>query len=683
MCGLVGFLGGTAFADAGRTSALLATMTGCIHHRGPDTDGGWIDPEGGIALGHRRLAIIDLSPAGDQPMQSAGGRFVIVYNGEIYNHLEIRAELEQTRGAPPWRGHSDTETLLAAIDAWGVSGALQRCIGMFAFALWDRRERELTIARDRVGEKPLYYGWQGSGADAVFLFGSEMKALAAHPGFSPEVDRGALSLYMRHNCVPAPYSIYRGISKLMPGCFAIVSRERREPVLHRYWSLPEVARQGLENQLAASPEEAVDELEALLGKAVGQQMMADVPLGAFLSGGVDSTTIVALMQAQSSRPVRTFSIGNQIDGYDEAKFAKPIARHLGTDHTELYVSPEDALAVIPRLPSLYDEPFADSSQIPTFLVSQLARQQVKVALSGDAGDELFCGYNRYTATSSFWKSLSRVPRPLRKAAARGMTAVSPAAWNRIGAALHPITPRAASGLISGDKLHKSAGVLASRSISEVYRGLVSHWNDPAAVVLGGHEPATLVSGNEPDLGGLSDVERMMALDLLTYVPDDILVKVDRAAMGVSLETRVPFLDPRVIEFAWRLPFDYKLREGQAKWPLRQILYRHVPRELIERPKHGFGIPIGTWLRGPLKDWAESLLDERRLRKEGFFAPGPVRQMWNEHQSGRVTKEHHLWDVLMFQAWLEAGGASGVLAAAAPSPALPEPPSGSFRYATQI
>lgn len=639
-------------------AALVTAMSGRIAHRGPDHHGRWVDGEQRIALGHNRLAIVDLSPAGEQPMRSGSGRFVIAFNGEIYNHEQIRAELQASGVAPNWRGHSDTETLLAAFDAWGIKGALERSIGMFALALWDQRERELILARDRVGEKPLYYGWQGSGADAVFLFGSELKALSAHPLLNREIDRGALSLYMRHNCVPAPYSIYRSVKKLMPGCYATVSIDRPEPVLHAYWSLAEVARRGVENQISASPQEAVDELEALLGKAVGQQMMSDVPLGAFLSGGVDSSTIVALMQAQSSRPVKTFSIGNVVQGYDEAVYAKKVAKHLGTDHTELYVSPDDALAVIPRLPELYDEPFADSSQIPTFLVSQLARQHVTVALSGDAGDELFCGYNRYTATSAFWNSISKVPRPLRKVAARGMIGVSPAAWNRIGSALLPITPRSARGLINGDKLHKSAGVLASRSIAEVYGGLVSHWSDPTAVVRDGAEPPTLVSGHAPNLAGLSDVERMMALDILTYIPDDILVKVDRAAMGVSLETRVPFLDPRVIEYAWRLPFDYKLRDGQSKWPLRQILYRHVPRELIERPKHGFGVPIGAWLRGPLKDWAETLLAPRRLAEQGFLRPEPIRKMWADHQSGRVSKEHHLWDVLMFQAWLDADKAAG-------------------------
>jgi asparagine synthase (glutamine-hydrolysing) len=535
---------------------------------------------------------------------------------------------------------------------WGISGALERLIGMFALALWDRRERQLILARDRVGEKPLYYGWQGEGRDAVFLFGSELKPLAQHPSFRREVDRNALALLMRHNAIPAPHSIYRGIKKLMPGCFATVSLSHREPVVQQYWSAAKVAVAGVSNPLQLGPEEMVDELEKLLLDAVGRQMMSDVPLGAFLSGGIDSSTIVALMQAQSNRPVKTFSIGFHEAGYNEAVHAKAVAKHLGTDHTELYVTPDQAQAVIPRLPELYDEPFADSSQVPTFLVSQLARQHVTVSLSGDAGDELFSGYNRYSITNTFWQSVSRIPRPLRKALARGLTSLSPATWNIIAAKLSPITPNFARGLLYGDKLHKAAGILASRSVSEVYHGLVSHWPDPAAIVIDGREPETQLTGNLPQLKGLNDIERMMALDLVTYLPDDILVKVDRAAMGVSLETRVPFLDHRVVEFAWRMPLSYKLREGQTKWALRQVLYRHVPRSLIERPKQGFGIPIDSWLRGPLKGWAEELLDERRLREEGYFRPEPIRKMWAAHLSGQVNMQYHLWDVLMFQAWLE-------------------------------
>jgi asparagine synthase (glutamine-hydrolysing) len=653
MCGLVGFLGGPWSPAGGQVPALLERMARCIHHRGPDHSGIWFDDDGQIALAHARLAIVDLSPAGDQPMHSESGRYVIVYNGEIYNHLSLRKDLEAAGYSFQWRGHSDTETLLACIEAWGLTGALERSIGMFALALWDRRERKLTLARDRVGEKPLYYGWQGTGRDAVFLFGSELKALREHPSFEQNVNRDALALLMRHNAIPAPHSIYKGIGKLMPGCIATVSFEKREPVIHRYWSGAEVAEAGIANPLQSSPEEAVDELEKLLSNAVGQQMMADVPLGAFLSGGIDSSTIVALMQAQSSRPVKSFSIGFHEAGYNEAVHAKAVAQHLGTDHTELYVTSDEARAVIPRLPTLYDEPFSDSSQVPTFLVSQLARQHVTVSLSGDAGDELFSGYNRYAITNTFWRSISKVPRPMRKVIARGVTSLSPGAWNGLAAKMSPIIPAMARGLFSGDKLHKGAGILASRSVSELYHGLVSHWPDPAAIVIDGREPATQLTGNLPRLNGLSDIERMMALDLLTYLPDDILVKVDRAAMGVSLETRVPFLDHRVIEFAWRMPLSYKLRDGQTKWPLRQILYRHVPPALIERPKMGFGIPIDTWLRGPLKEWAEDLLGEGRLRQEGYFRPEPIRKMWAAHQSGQVNMQYHLWDVLMFQAWLEA------------------------------
>jgi len=664
MCGLVGFLGGPWPAAGRQVPAMLASMSGCIQHRGPDHAGQWRDDEQRVAFGHQRLAIVELSAAGEQPMVSPSGRYVIVYNGEIYNHMDVRRELHEAGHGSNWRGHSDTETLLAAIEAWGIGDALVRLTGMFAFALWDRQERQLSLARDRLGEKPLYYGWQGRGGDAAFLFGSELKALTGHPSFEGEINREALSLFMRHNCIPQPYSIYRGITKLAPGCYVTLSQAKREPVQHCYWSGAEAAEAGIADPLQLSPEESVDALETLLMSAVGQQMMADVPLGAFLSGGIDSSTIVALMQAQSSRPVKTFTIGFHEVGYNEAVHARAVAEHLGTEHTELYVTSKQAMDVIPRLPAMYDEPFADSSQIPTFLVSQLARQHVTVSLSGDAGDELFGGYNRYTMTARYWRSISTVPRPLRQGLAKGITSLSPAAWNAIAARVHPITPASARGLLSGDKLHKGAGILASRSVADVYRGLVSHWADPAAVVVGGSEPPTQLTGNMPELRGLNGIERMMALDMLTYLPDDILAKVDRAAMAVSLETRVPFLDHRVVEFAWRLPLGHKVRDGQSKWPLRQILYRHVPRALIERPKAGFGVPIDSWLRGPLRDWAEALIDERRLRHEGYFRPEPIRTMWSAHQSGRANMQHHLWDVLMFQSWLEAHKGGTSLSAAA-------------------
>jgi asparagine synthase (glutamine-hydrolysing) len=652
MCGFAGFYGGPTSREAGEARRLLQRMAGSIRHRGPDHSAVWSDSEAGIALAHDRLAIVDLTPAGNQPMESATGRYVTVYNGEIYNHMAVRKALAAENFGFDWRGHSDTETLLAAIEAWGVAGALERAIGMFAFALWDRSEKRLILARDRLGEKPLYYGWQGSGANASFLFGSELKALAVHPAFEGEVDRRALSLYMRHNYVPAPWSIYRGIAKLAPGSYLTLAAGAREPVVTAYWSGLDVARDGVADPLRLSPGEAVDELEKLLLDAVGQQMMADVPLGAFLSGGIDSSTVVALMQARSSRPVKTFTIGFNEKDYNEAEHAKAVARHLGTDHTELYVTPGQAQSVIPLLPAIYDEPFADSSQVPTRLVSELARRHVTVSLSGDAGDELFGGYNRYIMTQRLWRKLAAVPRPRRRAAAAALTSFSPSTWNKVAGAVQPLLPARARMAVPGDKIHKGAGVLASGSAGDLYHGLVSLWRDPASVVIGGEEPPTLLTGNRPPLEGLDEIERMMALDMLTYLPDDILAKVDRAAMSVSLETRVPFLDHRVVEFAWRLPLDCKLRGGETKWALRQVLYRYVPREIIERPKMGFGIPIGDWLRGPLRDWAEALLSPSRLASEGYFRPEPIRRIWAEHLKGNVNMQYLLWCVLMFQAWLD-------------------------------
>jgi asparagine synthase (glutamine-hydrolysing) len=650
MCGLVGFFGGVA--GIGGDGALLRRMSDTIIHRGPDDGGSWVDCEQRIGLGHRRLSIVDLSPAGHQPMMSDSGRYVIAFNGEIYNHLDIRTELEELGQAPTWRGHSDTETLLAGIEAWGVETTLKKSIGMFAIALWDRQTHTLTLARDRMGEKPLYYGWQGSGNERVFLFGSELKALKAHPAFAADINRGALCLLLRHNYIPAPYSIYQDIAKLEPGGLLSVSLAQPEPRIWKYWDAIEVARAGVAQPFAGTADQAVDALEVLAKDAVRQQMMADVPLGAFLSGGMDSSTVVALMQVQSSRPVKTFTIGFNEEGYNEAVHAKAVARHLGTEHTELYVSPQQAMEVIPRLPGLYCEPFADSSQIPTFLVSQLAKQHVTVSLSGDAGDELFCGYNRYQMTEKLWHKLALVPAPLRALMAKGITALSPTAWD----SLSGMIPGAGRYLALGDKLHKGAGVLASATVDELYLGMVSHQRNPADWVIGGQEPPTHLTGLRPELAGLGAVERMMALDAISYLQDDILVKVDRAGMGVSLESRVPFLDHRVVEFAWSLPLDYKLREGQTKWPLRQVLYRHVPRELIDRPKMGFGVPLHEWLRGPLRNWAEELLDEARLAREGYFRPAPIRKIWAEHLSGRRNWMAQLWNVLMFQAWLEANHA---------------------------
>lgn len=642
MCGIAGFLTRILSDDP---LNIATRMADAIVYRGPDDAGVWIDDAAGVVLAHQRLAIVDLSPAGHQPMVSVNGRYVIAFNGEIYNHLDLRRELVM----PAWRGHSDTETLLAGIEAWGIETTLKRSTGMFAIALWDKKTRILTLARDRMGEKPLYYGWQGSENGRVFLFGSELKALKAHPAFMAEIDRDALCLLLRHNYIPAPYSIYQGIAKLEPGCLLSVSLAQPEPLIWKYWDVAEVARVGVSKPFLGTPDQAVDALEVLAMDAVRLQMMADVPLGAFLSGGVDSSTVVALMQEQSSRSVKTFTIGFNEADYNEAVHAKAVARHLGTEHTELYVTPEQAMQVIPNLPDLYCEPFADSSQIPTFLVSQLARQHVTVSLSGDAGDELFCGYNRYQLTSRLWKKINTVPLPLRGIVAQGITAISPASWDRLA---HFI-PGAGRLRLFGDKLHKGAGVLSSRTVDELYLGMVSLHCNPSEWVIGGREPPTHLTGLRPELSGLCAVEQMMALDAISYLPDDILVKVDRAAMGNSLECRVPFLDHRLVEFAWSLPLEYKLRDGQTKWPLRQILCRYVPRELFERPKMGFGIPLHDWLRGSLRDWAEALLDEARLHREGYFYPAPIRHMWAEHLSGKKNWVHHLWGVLMFQAWQES------------------------------
>ena len=652
MCGIAGFITAGDDNSPEVMELFLTAMSNAIAHRGPDDKGSWSDVEAGVWLGHRRLSIVDLSNAGHQPMQSASGRYIISFNGEIYNHLLLRQELEAAGNKPRWSGYSDTETLLLGFDVWGIQGTVERAIGMFAFAVWDRQKVTLTLGRDRLGEKPLYYGWQGRGDSAVFLFGSELKALRKHPAFEKNVDRGALSLQLRHNCIPAPYSIYEGISKLLPGSLLSISRLQPQPRVWKYWSVAEVAKSGIANVFSGSDQQAVDKLESLLMDSVSKQMVADVPLGAFLSGGVDSSTIVAVMHAQSTNPVKTFTIGFNEESYNEAAHAKMVAQHLGTDHTELYVTAEQARDVIPFLANLYDEPFSDSSQIPTFLVSQLAKQHVSVSLSGDAGDELFCGYNRYKMAANLWRKLVSIPMPLRKLVAMGLTNISPTTLDKLAITLSRFMPGSALHANAGGKLHKGAEVLSSQSVHDLYLGLVSHWTDLDSVVIRGQEPPTLLTGNLPNLSGLDDVQRMMAFDTMTYLPDDILTKVDRAAMGVSLETRVPFLDHRLVEFAWSLPQSMKLRDGKSKWALRQVLYRHLPKALIERPKMGFGVPIDSWLRGPLRDWAEDLLSEARLKHEGFLNFIPIRKKWAEHLSGRRNWQHHLWDVLMFQAWLD-------------------------------
>jgi asparagine synthase (glutamine-hydrolysing) len=645
MCGITGFWDAARHRNADEMQAIAQHMSNALIHRGPDDGGSWVDADVGIALGHRRLAIVDLSPEGHQPMISADGLYVIVFNGEIYNFLELRGELK--RLGHHFRGHSDTEVMLAAFSQWGLDEAIKRFNGMFAFALWNRKQRILHLGRDRLGEKPLYYGWVGQ----TFLFGSELKALKAHPDFQPEINRDALTLFLRHNYISAPYSIYQGIYKLPPGTVLTWDGVDTHPTPVPYWTAKEAAELGVAEPFTGSESEAVAQLEALLQEAVGLRMVADVPLGAFLSGGIDSSTVVALMQAQSSQPVKTFTIGFYENAYNEAQHAKAVAQHLGTDHTELYVTPQEALAVIPKLPILYDEPFSDASQVPTFLVSQLARAHVTVSLSGDGGDELFAGYNRYFWGRRIWQKIGWMPPTLRQPAARALTSLSPQTWDRGFAHFSTLLPAKLKQSPPGYKLHKLAEILAVPNPETMYTKLVSHWKEPETLVLGAKEPLTVLSDRQcwaqlPDF-----TQRMMYLDTVTYLPDDILVKVDRASMGVSLEARVPLLDHRVVEFACRVPLSMKIRNGQGKRLLRQVLYKYVPKNLIERPKMGFGIPIDSWLRGPLRDWAEALLDKGRLHEEGFFNSQPIRQKWAEHLSGDRDWQYYLWDVLMFQAWL--------------------------------
>ncbi|OOZ40371.1 asparagine synthase (glutamine-hydrolyzing) [Solemya pervernicosa gill symbiont] len=647
MCGIAGLFDCRAVASTalvGTVSRMIATLD----HRGPDDSGTWIDESVGLALGHRRLSILDLSSAGHQPMQSDCGRYTIVFNGEIYNHLKLREQLKAERVAPVWRGHADTESLLACFVAWGIEKTLQSIGGMFAFALWDRKERKLTLARDRMGEKPLYYGF----AADDFLFASELKALRCHPKWQGSVDRSGLGLLLRYNYIPAPHTIYKGISKLDAGCYLTV-RSGGEPEVTRYWSAEQVAFDGARKmRFEGDPEDAVQSLESKLMQSLSGQMLSDVSLGAFLSGGVDSSTVVALMQASSSRPIKTFTIGFDVQGFDEAADASRVARHLGTEHTEHYVTGREALEVVPQLPTIYDEPFADVSQIPTYLVSRLASSSVTVALSGDGGDELFGGYNRYTQGKRLWELLQRLPRVGRGSLEAVLNVMSPKQWDSLFAFIAPLLPKSKRIGSLGDKIQKITSLLSCPDAKSYYQDVVSFWREPEAVVVGSEYVETLVLTPDrwPKLDGISST--MMYLDMVTYMPDDILVKMDRAAMSVGLEGRMPLLDHRLVEFAWSLPLEMKIKDGVGKWPLREVLYKYVPRELIERPKMGFGVPLDSWLRGPLREWAEDLLDEQRLINEGYFDADPIRMMWQEHISGKANRQHQLWSVLMFQAWLE-------------------------------
>ncbi len=647
MCGIAGFLVKPA-SWPGQAVGVLTQMTDALHHRGPDGSGIWLDAERGIGLGHRRLAIVDLSQTGRQPMISACERFVIAFNGEIYNHKSLRLDIE-SQARTVWRGHSDTEVLLAAIALWGVTEAVRRCVGMFAIALWDRVEKCLYLVRDRLGEKPLYYGWFGE----VLMFGSELKALRAHPAWRGAVDRNALALLLRYAYIPAPHSIYQGVAKANPGTILKFKEGQREFEETVYWSVNQVARQGVDDPFLGSDVDAANALEAHLRDAIAIQQIADVPLGAFLSGGIDSSTVVALMQSQSNKPVKTFTIGFHEGEYNEAEHAGAIALHLGTDHSDLYVSPADALAIIPKLPHIYDEPFADPSQIPTFLVSSLTREHVTVALSGDGGDELFAGYPRYFWTDQVWRKARFIPHAVRRSATNLVQAIPPQSWAKLLAAMGSLVPSHVRRHEPGDKMHKLAGLFAANDDLSLYREIQANWKSNPVL---GASAARIVNGLD-DHGcwtNLPDIfNRMMLLDAVTYLPDDILAKVDRASMAVGLETRLPLLDHRVVEFAWHIPLEMKVRNGQSKWLLRQVLYRHVPKKLLERPKMGFSIPLDEWLRGPLKNWAEDLLGEERLRAEGFFDVSMVKKYWAEHLSGVHNWQYALWNILMFQAWFRA------------------------------
>ena len=637
MCGIAGYIG-----QIPSSYNCLERMVREIRHRGPDDRGIWKNDEVGIGLAHARLSILDLSSAGHQPMHSASKNFVIVFNGEIYNHKNLRSELESYSHIN-WSGHSDTETLLAAIERWGLEKTLKKTKGMFAIALWDKRSEKLSLACDRIGEKPIYYGW----VKGHFVFASELKAIKKFPDFKNPIDRNSLALFLRFNSIPAPHSIYQDIYKVEAGQIIQIQAESKQIQKHNYWSVEEVYKKGSLSPFSGSPEEAVNQLNKLLISAISSQMQSDVPLGAFLSGGIDSSTVVALMQSQSNHKVNTFTIGFNDKEFNEAKHAEMVAQHIGTNHFDMYVSDNDALNVIPDLPNIYDEPFGDSSQIPTYLVSKFAKQKVTVALSGDAGDELFGGYNRYVFAEQMFSKVIKTPKLVRQLMSTTIFSIREERWDNLLNGL--LSKRFAN---TGNKLYKAANALSAKSIRDLHFKLVSQIENPSEWLIGSDEYKTALNDDVERFTELNSIEQMMAYDLITYLPADILTKVDRAAMAVSLETRVPFLDTDVIKFSASLPLNLKIRDGATKWVLREVLYKYVPKDLIERPKMGFGVPLAQWLRGPLKDWAESLLDEKRLHQEGFFDVEFVRNKWSEHLSGKRNWHHQLWNVLMFQAWLE-------------------------------
>ncbi len=646
MCGIVGLADRTL--TEGELCAQVQKMMQKLVHRGPDASGHWVSHSSGLALGHQRLSIVDLSDAGMQPMRSVSGRYVIVFNGEIYNYLKLKKEL-QAYGAV-FKGKSDTEVILAVFEYWGIRRGISKLSGMFAIAVWDNEEKRLVLIRDRMGEKPLYYGL----VSGVFLFGSELKALTACKCWSPQIDKKALALYLKHNYIPSPYSIYIGIKKLVPGAFVEVDFAAGSIVVGQpesYWRFENKRKGNVYPGKSVSEAELVDQLDLLLRETIASEMIADVPLGAFLSGGIDSSCVVGIMQSVSNNPVKTFSIGFFDQQYNEAAYAKEVASHLGTEHTEFFVTAKEAMSVIPEMASVYDEPFSDSSQIPTYILSRLTRNEVTVSLSGDGGDELFGGYNRYKWAKRVWSTIGWLPVVLRRLVAGGVQAVSPAAWDRLFGALYRLRPGRARLNCVGDKLHKLAAVVSAGDRFEIYDRLISHWSSKQGLLLDDRAWDNSSCQSE-SLSGIDFVEWMMLQDMRMYLPDDILVKVDRAAMAVSLETRVPLLDHKVVEFALSLPMEFKIRKGVQKWLLRQVLFRYVPEKLMERPKMGFGIPVGSWLRGPLKEWVLDMLHPERLDREGYFSSDVVQRYLNQHLSGERNWGYYLWDVLMFESWLE-------------------------------